>query len=494
MQRRARVVGERLGVALLIAWLIWLPMPFGSVVEGARLPLVLVPLLLCGAAALLRVAALRERGSGIQPTRPFVIWALGGLLFAVTSALQLVPLSRPLLRELSPESLSVWTMAARVAALGGAPASTAFPLTVDPSATIFELFRIVALLATFVASAFFIRNHSRRAWLAYGLGVGALFQIVYGVRAATAGGRYAIWGWPNTLIHDRVTGTFVNPNHFAHYLALVLPVALFIAAVAWHDSPPAMPFVRRLAYLFEHRILVIGFSAVVAIGCFAAILVAQSRGGLLAATAGLLVTLALAPGRRGVKVGVGLAVTVLLVGGLVALLGTQRTIARFKPNSFEQATLVGRAIGIQSAAGVWQRFPLFGSGLGTFERVVSMEQRTDLGKIYHHAHNDYMEIGATAGTLGFVIAFVALAGGYVALHRMTWRPGSELSWRRRAFQAAALASLTIALVHALFDFNFFIPANPATLAAILGAAVAVHDHDKRRPGDQTQRGRRKTRP
>jgi hypothetical protein len=55
----------------------------------------------------------------------------------------------------------------------------------------------------------------------------------------------------------------------------------------------------------------------------------------------------------------------------------------------------------------------------------------------------------------------------------------ELTWRRCAFQAAALASLTAALVHALLDFNFFIPANPATLSVILGAAVASVDHDKR---------------
>ncbi|HEV7588258.1 MAG TPA: hypothetical protein VGO40_09085, partial [Longimicrobium sp.] len=55
----------------------------------------------------------------------------------------------------------------------------------------------------------------------------------------------------------------------------------------------------------------------------------------------------------------------------------------------------------------------------------------------------------------------------------------DLSWRRRAFQLAALASLTIAMVHALFDFNFYIPANPATLAVILGAAVASVDRDRR---------------
>jgi hypothetical protein len=50
---------------------------------------------------------------------------------------------------------------------------------------------------------------------------------------------------------------------------------------------------------------------------------------------------------------------------------------------------------------------------------------------------------------------------------------------RRAYQAAALVSISIALVQALFDFNLFISANPATLATIAGAAVASVDHDRR---------------
>jgi hypothetical protein len=50
-----------------------------------------------------------------------------------------------------------------------------------------------------------------------------------------------------------------------------------------------------------------------------------------------------------------------------------------------------------------------------------------------------------------------------------------MSWRRRAFKAAALTSVAIAMIHALVDFNFFIPANPITLAAIAGAAVAARE-------------------
>ncbi|HVR37900.1 MAG TPA: O-antigen ligase family protein, partial [Thermoanaerobaculia bacterium] len=173
------------------------------------------------------------------------------------------------------------------------------------------------------------------------------------------------------------------------------------------------------------------------------------------------------------------AISVVIVT-LIVFLGTERTVARFKPNEFEQATLVGRRIGISAAFHLWQRFPVAGTGLGTFPNVVSMEQSLDLEKIYHHAHNDYSEIAATSGALGFMVMIVSLIAGYVALMRVTFaESATALTWKRRAFQAAALASITIAMVHALFDFNFFIPANPATLAAIAGAAVAVHDHDKR---------------
>ena len=55
------------------------------------------------------------------------------------------------------------------------------------------------------------------------------------------------------------------------------------------------------------------------------------------------------------------------------------------------------------------------------------------------------------------------------------KAAAESSWRRRAFCAAALTSIAVALVHALVDFNFYIPANPATLAAIAGAAVSVRE-------------------
>jgi len=140
----------------------------------------------------------------------------------------------------------------------------------------------------------------------------------------------------------------------------------------------------------------------------------------------------------------------------------------------------GRHYAMSAAIGVWKRFAITGSGYGTFDHVVSMTQDHDVDRIFHHAHNDYLEIAATGGTIGLALAMVTLAGGYVALVRLTFgAQGHEISYVRRAFQCAALLSITIALVHAFFDFNFYIPANPSTLAVIAGAAVASVDHDRR---------------
>lgn len=475
-------LAERICVGLFAAWLLWLPLPFGSNEEFARTPLIAVPLLLCAVAALLRA----WQDEPIRTPNAWRIWTVGALLFAATVALQLVPLPPPLLRLVSPASATIWRAADGVSALIGSRTAgdAAHPISVDPQATLRELFRFLALLATFQCGALLIRNGKRRIVFASVLSVSALFQMFYGVNEA-ASHRYEIWGWRNSRIYNRVTGTFINPNHFAHYMAIVAPLALYLAAIAWHSSAYGAPLKIRVARLVERHAVLFSAGVLTAIGCLAAILVAQSRGGLLAGGIGMLFGAAMIAARRRdghatttfrrklAFLFSGAAAGIVLVLSLVVYLGPQRTVARFRPAAGEEVTVVGRRTGIESALGIWLRFPLFGSGFGTLGDVVSMTQRRDLSKLYNRAHDDYAEIAATTGALGAVIALVAIAGGYGTLARAALRRVAASSWNRRAFQFAALTSITVALVHALFDFNFFIPANAATIAAIAGAAVPL---------------------
>jgi putative inorganic carbon (hco3(-)) transporter len=467
-------------MALLFLWLLWLPLPFGSNVAEARLPLISVPLLCFAAATFLRLRATRNRQKPLELTTAGIFWGYGAIAFLLVGAIQLVPLPAGLHRLVEPQSFSLWQEADALARLGGVPVDASHPLTLDPAASRIEWLRLGGMLAAFLATALLVRTHASRMALAVVLCSAAAFEALYGVREAALQ-RYAIWGWVNRLVHNRVTGTFVNPNHFAHYLAIVLPLTFFLLAVAWRNAGrEPMSIVTRVGRMLESSPWTVGFALLGALTSTLGLLLAQSRGGLVALTAGVLAVASMLPGRRVLRLFSALSAGTLLMFALILLLSPGRTVERFKPSEEERQTFVGRKVGINTAVRLWQRFPLIGTGLGTFPQVGSMEQREDLTKLYRHAHNDYLELAATSGSLGAVVAMVTLLAGYGALLILTFGAGSgALTFRRRAWQAVALTSLTIAMIHALIDFNFFIPANPATLAVILGAAVASVDHDTR---------------
>jgi len=467
-----RRVAEIVCLTGLLAYLAWVPLPFGSTGDAAMTPLVLPPLVLAAAACAMTRAS---RGRFTAQAR---WWMAGAALFIATIALQLLPMPMALLRLLSPNAARMWAEAARVAQLAGVQTASMHPLSVEPQATAVQLFRAIAYAATFAAAMFLVRGKPRRLTLVLVLAAMAIFETAYAVREATLH-RYAIWGWKNTLIYDRATGTFVNPNHFAHYTAIILPFALFLCAYAWHTAAPAgAPRGRRFVLLVERRMAPLAFGAVAALACVASILVAQSRGATLAAVGGLAVTGALASGRRHAATRaalIALAAAAVFAGMFFLLRGTTRS-AHFGEGG--SVSLQGRRSAVIAALRIWREFPIFGSGAGTYQNL-AQRFNADSEVLLNHAHNDYLETLATTGALGFLVAAVPLLAGMVALARAAFgRSGAHASWRRRAFCAAALTSITIALIHALIDFNFYIPANPATLAAIAGAAAAVRPPER----------------
>jgi O-antigen ligase len=458
--------------AALLAFLIWVPMPFGSASDASQ-PALILPALLIGCGAMLL------RATGKQPfvlTRPGGIWTVGGVLFILVIALQLLPMPLPLLALISPQSAAIWGRAAHVAALAGVGAGTNHPITIDPQHTALHFYRVLAYFATFLSSMILTRDTVRRLVLASVLGCVGVFEALYAVHEAALG-RYAIWGWKNNLIFGRATGTFVNPNHFGHYGAIVLPMALYVSAYAWHTAAPTgATFGRRFVKLVERRFFPFAFGLLAALGCVTAVLVSESRGALLALIGGFALVGAMASDKKNKALRFILIAAAVSAVILAAILVLRRpgTLTRFGTSQTSQVE--ARRDSIVAGIRIWEMFPLFGSGAGTYPDVV-LTTRVSAGEAMpNHAHNDYAEILGTTGALGFVVSLVSLLGGFAALMRNAFGPqGEPMSWRRRAFKVAALTSVAIAMIHALVDFNFFIPANPITLAAIAGAAVVARE-------------------
>jgi O-antigen ligase len=456
----------------LLAFLVWVPMPFGSASDTSQPALILPPLLICCAAALLRAASRQP----LTMTRPGRIWTIGGVLFVLVIALQLLPMPAGLLALISPQSAAIWERATHAATLAGVDTGTNHPITVDPQHTALHFYRVLAYFAAFLSSMLLVRDEGRRLVLAVILACAGVFEALYAVREAALG-RYAIWGWKNTLIFGRASGTFVNPNHFGHYAAIVLPMALYISAYAWHTAAPAgATFGRRFVKLVERRFLPFAFGALAALGCVTAVLMSESRGALLALIGGFAIVGAMVSDKkhaalRGILIVIGLSAAIVAT---LLVLRRPGTVTRFETSQASQVET--RRDSIIAGFRIWQMFPLFGSGAGTYPDVVLSTRATSGDTLANHAHDDYAEILGTTGAIGFIVSFVPLLGGFAALMRNAFGAAREpMSWRRRAFKAAAMTSIAIAMIHALVDFNFFIPANPMTLAAIAGAAVVAKE-------------------
>jgi O-antigen ligase len=248
-------------------------------------------------------------------------------------------------------------------------------------------------------------------------------------------------------------GPYVNRNHFAGFVELVLPLALI---------PLVLSRVRR------ERRPAVGLFAVILI---VALLLSASRGGILSFGAelgvlGLFVIFRRTKGKQLVAGGAVLLVALLLVSWL----GVGQILERLSSVQVLEVTAGKRA---SMRADTWRIFldhPLLGTGLGTLQMVFPAYETLYDGKIVNHTHNDYLEALAETG----------LAGGLCCV----WFIGvllAESVKRLRQFNNSFAGALKLSgfvacsgfLVHSLVDFNLHIPAN--ALLFFLAAHLATSE-------------------
>jgi O-antigen ligase len=264
--------------------------------------------------------------------------------------------------------------------------------------------------------------------------------------------------------NPRLHGTFINPNHLALYLEMGLAVAFawgWWAARRARDEPQ-----------IERRLLLLAGPALVWLTLFIGLALTGSRGGLLGAVVGATAQGVLAGGARRrwrtAFLGAGAAAAGLLVVALAIGL-REGTLARVLTTQADVG-VGGRLAEYAAVLRLWLRFPVTGAGIGSFADAFPLVQPPALQGTWWHAHSDVLELLATGGALGLLLA----AAGFAAL---VWRLLAILrGYGRSEDRAAALAALGICAalaLHELLDFGLTMPANALTLAVVTGAASAV---------------------
>lgn len=284
----------------------------------------------------------------------------------------------------------------------------------------------------------------------------------------------------------RAYGTFEQPNPYAGYLGLILPLALgtalgiLTAFVRRADAGGSQGIPFRLLLLF-----------LLASGSFVAMLAAlffsYSRGAWIGVAAALGVTTVL------VLVRSGRAATLALVLGLVTVIVVGLGEINLVPNiiserfatvgdyfNFEDVrgvrandenfALVERRAHWQAALDMFEDSPWIGVGFGNYAVAYPAYALPKWDDPLGHAHNYYLNVLAEAGGIGF-IAYILLwsvvfwTAGRAAVRAVGWQQGVI---------AGGFGVLVALSIHNFFD-NLFVHAMYLQVGLILGIMSVLHE-------------------
>jgi O-antigen ligase len=441
----------------------WGVLAFGAVYPWAYWPL-------AGASAASGGWAIAATGAWRDPRARRLAVALSVLVAAI--GVQIVSLPYGVVAWLSPAVDEFL----RAFELGFRP-EVRHTLSLEPEHTAAALLLAAALSLLLVGLMRAVR-HLPLEWLVsqlMGLGAAlAIFGIVQkGFLDPNAPLVYGFWQ-PREL--GSPFGPFINRNHFAGWMVMVLPIVTMYAVAVLHGAARlrtaagapagAAGGLRWLTTVEGNRVLLIAFMAMV---MGVALVLTTSRSGLASfAVASVLmlwfVCRRLAQRRH--RIAAGLYVGSVLVGAVLWAGGDM--VARRLTTSHE--SIDSRLSAWNDTIQIARDFPIFGVGLGAYGRAMLMYQTQGRELMYAQAHNDYLQLAAEGGLLVGVPALAVLVLVVQGIsRRLRSDDDDELTyWIRRG----AVAGLAGIAVQSAVEFSLQMPGN-ALLCVVL-VAIAVH--------------------
>jgi O-antigen ligase len=275
-------------------------------------------------------------------------------------------------------------------------------------------------------------------------------------------------------------GPYVNHNHYAGLMEMVIPLAVASALPALRKHPSAA---------------VLGCVNLIPI---ASLLLSGSRGGFISLLVEVLLAAVLVFGwgprhaRQATALvgGAAILAAALLFFWIAPRHIAERLVTLADHTHPREAELRNRWIAARDSLRILRDHPGLGTGLGSFETVYPRYQSFASDFRWDHAHNDYAEALAETGLAGGALILCALGMFFWLAFRGLLQPESRIPnpvSRIPCPESAAYCLLPTAyclrlaaalgccglLAHSFVDFNLHIPANAAWFAVCAALATSA---------------------
>lgn len=363
-------------------------------------------------------------------------------------------------------------------AVGGLTVAAWNTISADPYATRFAAMQLIALmLVVLLVSRYASTERRCRMLIHVILGV-AVTSAIYGILRQTV---QRETGFILPLLRPGSGyGQFINKNHFAYLMEMAFGLGLGLIAFGGVKQKHAMLYVAILLPIWT------------------ALILSNSRGGILAMIGQLVIAaLLLSYFKRSstnldsvffrvtrsplMRLGLILALVIALGVGIIWV-GGDRLLTNFGAVGGEFPTDPGVPSGGVSRNDIWRAtlktiadHPIFGVGIGGYWIAVTAHHNAPGTMTPQEAHNDYLELLASGGIVGFAIGVWFACVAFKLIRKNLWNGNRETN----AIRLASVVGLAGALLHSIFDFGLHLMINALVFAVLLALATMTVQQNRR---------------
>ena len=281
------------------------------------------------------------------------------------------------------------------------------------------------------------------------MGVG-IAESLYGIFEFFSGHRHILHIDAPRLVNS-VTGTFINPNYFAGYLLMVIPLSIgYLFAREAEQEFHYRGWRHRLASL-DGKTLLMWFGVLVMI---LALIFSASRMGIACLLLSFgVITLLFRDPQGGRRLSRTLIFILALAVAWAAWLGLDAVIGRFftVSDDFKLRRMIW-----ENTFQIFKDFPFLGTGLGTFPQIFPMYWTFHIQGIVTHAENDFLQLASETGLLG---ASILLAIFIHSVFKTVSATYSTAFSPKKYIAMGGIVGILGLMLFSLIERNVQVPAN-----------------------------------